>query len=60
MSTATYEGLRQFADSWGLLYMVGILLVVMALLFWRGAGQRASDAARIPLMDDQPPRSDPK
>jgi cytochrome c oxidase cbb3-type subunit 4 len=52
MNIATYESLRQFADSWGLVYMLGIFVVVTAMLFWRGARQRAQEAARIPLMDD--------
>ena len=55
MDTATYEGLRQFADSWGLVYMLAIFLVVMAMLFWRGARQRALEASRIPLLDDDRP-----
>jgi cbb3-type cytochrome oxidase subunit 3 len=40
MDTATYENMRQFADSWGLAYMLGIFLVVTAMLFWRGAKQQ--------------------
>lgn len=55
MDTATYENMRQFADSWGLVYMLGIFCVAMAMLFWRGAKQRASEAARIPLLDDDSP-----
>jgi cytochrome c oxidase cbb3-type subunit 4 len=55
MDTATYENMRQFADSWGLAYMLGIFLVVTAMLFWRGAKQRAAAAARIPLLDDDKP-----
>jgi cytochrome c oxidase cbb3-type subunit 4 len=55
MDTATYEGLRQFADSWGLVYMFGIFAVVSVMLFWRGAKQRAVEAARIPLADDDRP-----
>jgi cytochrome c oxidase cbb3-type subunit 4 len=55
MDTATYESLRQFADSWGLVYMLGIFVVVMATLFWRGARQHALEAAHIPLMDDDHP-----
>lgn len=54
METATYELLRQFADSWGLVYMFGICAVVAVMLFWRGAKQNASEAARIPLTDDEP------
>jgi len=60
MDTATYENLRQFADSWGLVYMLGIVIVVMVMLFWRGAKQRAVEASRIPLMDDEPLGSDRK
>lgn len=52
MDTQTYESLRQFADSWGLVYMFGIFLVVTAMLFMRGAKHRAQEAARIPLDDD--------
>jgi cytochrome c oxidase cbb3-type subunit 4 len=60
MNIATYESLRQFADSWGLVYMLGIFVVMMAMLFWRGAKQRAVEASRIPLMDDEPLGSDRK
>ena len=59
MDTATYDALRQFADSWGLVYMLVIFLVVLAMVFRRGARDMAHDAARIPLDDDKPaePRS---
>jgi cytochrome c oxidase cbb3-type subunit 4 len=55
MDIATYESLRQFADSWGLVYMLAIFGAVMAMLFWRGARQRAAEAAFIPLVDDDKP-----
>jgi cytochrome c oxidase cbb3-type subunit 4 len=55
MDTATYEGLRQFADSWGLVYMLAIFLAVTVILFWRGARERAVEAAQIPLLDDDTP-----
>lgn len=55
METATYEALRQFADSWGLVYMFGIFAVVTVMLFWRGARQHAAEAALIPLKDDDEP-----
>ncbi|MEQ1901474.1 MAG: cbb3-type cytochrome c oxidase subunit 3 [Devosia sp.] len=54
METAFYDALRQFADSWGLVYMLGIFLVVLALIFRRGAKDSALEAARIPLDDDTP------
>jgi cytochrome c oxidase cbb3-type subunit 4 len=54
MENTTYELLRQFADSWGLVYMFAIFLAVTAMLFLRGAKSRAQEAANIPLDDDHP------
>jgi cytochrome c oxidase cbb3-type subunit 4 len=54
MNTQIYEALRQFADSWGLVYMLGIFLAVTIMIFAPGAKRRASEAARIPLNDDSP------
>jgi cytochrome c oxidase cbb3-type subunit 4 len=55
MSTEHYDTLRHFADSWGLLYMLGIFLAVAVLLVLPGAGRRARAAATIPLRDDSQP-----
>jgi cytochrome c oxidase cbb3-type subunit 4 len=52
METATYEWLRQFADSWGLVYMFAIFVAVLIFIFAPGAKQRAKEAAHIPLDDD--------
>ena len=54
MDTAHYEMLRHFADSWGLLYMVGIFLTVVFFIVRPGAKARATEAARIPLDDEMP------
>jgi cytochrome c oxidase cbb3-type subunit 4 len=54
MDTAHYETLRHFADSWGLLYMVGIFLTVIFFVLRPGAKARALEAARIPLDDETP------
>jgi cytochrome c oxidase cbb3-type subunit IV len=54
MDTAHYDMLRHFADSWGLVYMLAIFLTVMVMIFLPGARNRAIEAARIPLDDDQP------
>ncbi len=54
METAIYDTMRHFADSWGLVYMVGIFLAVLVLISLPGAKDRASEAARIPLDDDRP------
>jgi cytochrome c oxidase cbb3-type subunit 4 len=54
METALYDTLRHFADSWGLLYMMGIFLIVVFFIVRPGAKSRAMEAARIPLDDDMP------
>jgi cytochrome c oxidase cbb3-type subunit 4 len=52
IATTTYDAMRHFADSWGLVYMLAIFLAVAAMLVLPGAARRARDAARIPLADD--------
>ncbi|HQZ12474.1 MAG TPA: cbb3-type cytochrome c oxidase subunit 3 [Devosia sp.] len=54
METAFYDALRHFADSWGLLYMMGIFLAVVVFLVRPGARANAVAAARIPLDDEHP------
>lgn len=56
METVHYDTLRHFADSWGLLYMMGIFLAVVFLLVRPGAKGRATEAANIPF-DDETPRT---
>lgn len=47
-----YNDFRHFADSWGLL-MMGILFLVLILWpFRKGASQRNEDAANIIFRDD--------
>ena len=43
--TATYELLRQIADSWGLLAMTGVFLVLIVWPFRPGARGHYQDAA---------------
>ncbi len=50
----TYEAFRQFADSWGLVYLFVVFVGVVLMVFLPGAKQRANDAANIPLRDDTP------
>jgi cytochrome c oxidase cbb3-type subunit 4 len=52
--TTNYELMRHFADSWGLLYMMGVFIAVVFFLLRPGAADRASAAARIPLEDGEP------
>ncbi|HHB82921.1 MAG TPA: cbb3-type cytochrome c oxidase subunit 3 [Devosia sp.] len=47
-----YGIFREFADSWGLLYLVIVWLGVLFSLFLPGAKKRAIDAAGIPLRDE--------
>jgi cytochrome c oxidase cbb3-type subunit 4 len=54
MGTALYESMRHFADSWGLVYMVGIFVAVLVRISLPSARQHAVEAARIPLNDDRP------
>ncbi len=49
-----YEAFRQFADSWGLLYLVIVFLGVIVMVFLPGAKEKAQNAANIPLRDDTP------
>ena len=49
----TYEAFRQFADSWGLVYMVVVFVAVIALVLRPGAKKQADDAAQIPFHEDR-------
>ena len=53
-----YDSLRHLADSWGLVYLFAVFLAVAAFMLRPGAGDRARDAALIPLKNDErnPPR----
>jgi cytochrome c oxidase cbb3-type subunit 4 len=60
METLHYDALRHFADSWGLLYMMGIFLTVVYFIVRPGAKGRAVEAAQIPLNDEAPRQGDAK
>ena len=49
---STYEALRHFADSWGLLVMLLVFLVLAAWPFRPGARDRNEDAARMIFRGD--------
>jgi cytochrome c oxidase cbb3-type subunit 4 len=49
---STYETLRQFADSWGLLYLAIVFVAVVLFTFRPGTHSRAEQAAQIPLKED--------
>ncbi len=48
----SYNDLRHFADSWGLLAMVLVFLGLVAWPFRRGARQHNDDAAMMIFKDD--------
>jgi cytochrome c oxidase cbb3-type subunit IV len=48
----TYKFLAEFAQSWGLIYFVGVFLLVVAYAFWPSQKQKFEDAARMPLRED--------
>jgi cytochrome c oxidase cbb3-type subunit 4 len=49
---STYEIMRHFADSWGLLALTLVFLLVVAFVFRAGSRSQYDHAARIPLDDD--------
>ena len=49
---STYEAMRHFADSWGMLVMLAFFVSAIAFIFRPGAKKIASEAAQIPLKED--------
>jgi cytochrome c oxidase cbb3-type subunit 4 len=49
----TYDVLRHFADSWGLLALFMIFIGIVAFAMRPGAGNTYSRIARLPLDDDK-------
>ena len=48
----SYDALRSFADSWGLLLMVLIFIGIIIWAFRPGSKKIYDDVARIPLKKD--------
>ncbi|OXT01717.1 cbb3-type cytochrome C oxidase subunit 3 [Notoacmeibacter marinus] len=48
----SYDAMRQFADSWGLLGMMAFFFTVIVMVLWPGARSKAEDAAQIPFKED--------
>ena len=48
----SYNDMRHFADSWGLLAMALFFVGAVIFAFRPGSRSRADEAARIPLKDD--------
>lgn len=49
---STYQSMRTFADSWGLLYMFVIFVVALLWTFRPGSKKTSDDAASIPFKED--------
>jgi cytochrome c oxidase cbb3-type subunit 4 len=49
---STYEAMRHFADSWGMLAMLVFFAGCVLLVFLPGSRKRAAEAANIPLQED--------
>jgi cytochrome c oxidase cbb3-type subunit 4 len=47
-----YHTLREFADSWGLLFLTLFFVGVVLFAFRPGSRKTAEEAAQIPLKDD--------
>ena len=47
-----YESFRQFADTWGLVYLVVLFVGFVAYTFRPAGRKKAKDAAEIPLKGD--------
>jgi cytochrome c oxidase cbb3-type subunit 4 len=45
----TYDVMRQFADSWGLLFMTLVFIGILVWAFWPGSRARFRDQADIPF-----------
>ena len=48
-----YNLFREFADSWGLLYLFALFTGVIFFTFRPGSRQRADDIAQIPFKEDE-------
>jgi len=47
-----YSAFRQFADSWGLLYLFLLFVGVIIFTFRPGSKKAAEEIAQIPLKED--------
>jgi cytochrome c oxidase cbb3-type subunit 4 len=48
----TYKVVAEFAQTWGLIYFVGIFVIVLAYALWPSRKQQFDAAARMPLRED--------
>jgi cytochrome c oxidase cbb3-type subunit 4 len=48
----SYQAASEFAQSWGLVYLVVLFLGVVVYALWPGNRKKFDEAARIPLKED--------
>ena len=48
----TYESVSQFAQTWGLVYLVALFLAVLIYALRPGNRKKFDDAAQIPFKED--------
>jgi cytochrome c oxidase cbb3-type subunit 4 len=48
----TYKAVSELAQTWGLVYFVGIFALVLLYALWPSRKQQFDEAARIPLRED--------
>ncbi len=48
----TYHAVAEFAQTWGLVYFVGVFLIVLIYALWPSRRRQFEDAARMPLRED--------
>jgi cytochrome c oxidase cbb3-type subunit 4 len=48
----TYRMFAEFAQTWGLIYFVGVFLIVLAYVYWPSHKRGFDEAARMPLRED--------
>ena len=48
----TYKAVAEFAQTWGLIYFVGIFALVLLYALWPSRKEQFDEAARIPLRED--------
>jgi cytochrome c oxidase cbb3-type subunit 4 len=48
----SYRALAEIAQTWGLVYFVGVFLVALAYALWPSRQRQFDEAARMPLRED--------
>lgn len=56
----TYEELYQWSGSWGLLILVAFFVIAVIYALWPSNRSKFSQAAHLPLQDDDIPEEETK